>query len=121
MPETRATQWKAVRLSRPHVFRVWLAAGFADYLCHRAAAIEDHERLESIVASSASARRDGHSDPAAIFFETNALVIGTMVGARFGCVEPDRRGTDVFPSGNQFLSNRFFARSRSICRPISLS
>ena len=57
----------------------------------------------------------------AIFFEINALVIGTMTGAHFGCVVPDRRGTDVFPSGSQFLSNRFFARSRSIYGPISCS
>jgi hypothetical protein len=103
------------------VLPVWLAAGFADYLCHRAAAIEVTSGWKASLLHLPQLGEMAIPTLAAIFFETNALVIGTMVGAHFGCVEPDRRGTDVFPSGSQFLSNRFFARSRSICGPISLS
>jgi hypothetical protein len=61
------------------VLPVWLAVGFADYLCHRAGRHRDHEWLERIVLHLLQLGEMAVPTLAAIFLEINALVIATMI------------------------------------------
>ena len=45
------------------ILPLWLAAGFADYLCHRAADIEQTSGYKEFAASSPPVRRNGGADP----------------------------------------------------------
>jgi ABC-type spermidine/putrescine transport system permease subunit I len=61
------------------VLPLWLAAGFADYLCHRAAAIEVTSGWKESLLHLLQLGEMGVPTLAAIFFEINALVIATMI------------------------------------------
>jgi hypothetical protein len=61
------------------VLPVWLAAGFADYLCHRAASIELTSGWKETLLHLLQLVEMAIPTLAAIFLEINALVIGTMI------------------------------------------
>jgi hypothetical protein len=61
------------------VLPVWLAAGFADYLCHRAASIETTSGWKETLLHLLQLVEMAIPTLAAIFFEINALVIGIMI------------------------------------------
>jgi hypothetical protein len=61
------------------VLPMWLAAGFADYLCHRAAAIESTSGWKESLLHLLQLGEMAVPTLAAIFFEINALVIATMI------------------------------------------
>ena len=61
------------------VLPVWLAAGFADYLCHRAASIETTSGWKESLMHLAQFVEMAIPTLAAIFLEINALVILTML------------------------------------------
>jgi hypothetical protein len=61
------------------VLPVWLAAGFADYLCHRAASIETTSGPKESLLHLLQFAEMGVPTLAAIFLEINALVILTMI------------------------------------------
>jgi ABC-type spermidine/putrescine transport system permease subunit I len=61
------------------VLPLWLAAGFADYLCHRAAAIEATSGWKESLLHLIQLGEMGVPTLAAIFFEINALVIAIMI------------------------------------------
>ena len=61
------------------VLPVWLAAGFADYLCHRAAAIEVTSGWKESLLHLLQRAERAVPTLAAIFLEINALVIATMI------------------------------------------
>ena len=57
------------------ILPLWLAAGFADYLCYRAA----HEWAEGVASSSSANCRMAVPVLAANFLEINALIILIMI------------------------------------------
>jgi hypothetical protein len=61
------------------VMPVWLLAGFADYLCHRAAHIESTSGPKESLLHLLLLVEMGIPVLAALFFEINALVIGVMI------------------------------------------
>ena len=61
------------------VLPVWLAAGFADYLCHRAASIETTSGSKETLLHLLQLVEMAIPTLAAILLEINALVIATMI------------------------------------------
>ena len=61
------------------VLPVWLAAGFADYLCHRATSIETTSGWKESLLHLLQLGEMAISTLAAIFLEINALVIAIMI------------------------------------------
>src|SRR6185295_19974527 len=61
------------------ILPLWLAAGFADYLCHRASSIELTSGYKESLLHLLMFCEVGVPLLAAIFFEFNALVIATMI------------------------------------------
>src|SRR3954464_1171648 len=61
------------------VLPVWLAAGFADYLCHRAAKIETTSGWKESLLHLLQFGEMAIPTLAAIFLEINAIVIATMM------------------------------------------
>ena len=61
------------------VLPLWLVAGFADYLCHRAARIETTSGAKESLLHLAQLAQMGVAILAAMFFEINALVILIMI------------------------------------------
>src|SRR4051794_35770138 len=61
------------------VLPLWLAAGFADYLCHRAASIETTSGWKESLLHLLQFGEMAIPTLAAIFLEINALIIGTMI------------------------------------------
>jgi ABC-type spermidine/putrescine transport system permease subunit I len=61
------------------VLPVWLAAGFADYLCHRAASIELTSGWKETLLHLLQLVEMAIPTLAAILLEINALVIATMI------------------------------------------
>jgi hypothetical protein len=61
------------------VLPVWLAAGFADYLCHRASAIESTSGWKESLLHLLQLGEMAVPTLAAIFLEINALIILVMV------------------------------------------
>jgi hypothetical protein len=61
------------------ILPVWLAAGFADYLCHRAASIETTSGWKESLLHLIQFGEMAIPTLAAIFFEINALVIAVMI------------------------------------------
>jgi hypothetical protein len=61
------------------VMPLWLAAGFADYLCHRAASIETTSGWKESLLHLLQFGEMAIPTLAAIFLEINALVIATMI------------------------------------------
>jgi ABC-type spermidine/putrescine transport system permease subunit I len=61
------------------VLPVWLAAGFADYLCHRAASIETTSGWKESLLHLLQFGEMAIPTLAAIFLEINAVVILTMI------------------------------------------
>jgi hypothetical protein len=61
------------------ILPVWLAAGFADYLCHRASSIETTSGWKETLLHLLQFGEMAVPTLAAIFLEINALVIATMI------------------------------------------
>src|SRR5712671_6645217 len=61
------------------VLPLWLAAGFADYLCHRAASIETTSGWKESLLHLLQFGEMAIPTLAAIFLEINAMVIATMI------------------------------------------
>jgi hypothetical protein len=61
------------------ILPVWLAAGFADYLCHRAASIQTTSGPKESVLHLAQFGEMAVPTLAAIFLEINALVFAVML------------------------------------------
>jgi hypothetical protein len=61
------------------VLPLWLLAGFADYLCHRASRIESTSGYRESLLHLLMLIEIGVPLLAAIFFEINALIIATMI------------------------------------------
>jgi ABC-type spermidine/putrescine transport system permease subunit I len=61
------------------VLPVWLAAGFADYLCHRAASIETTSGWKESLLHLLQFAEMGIPTLAAIFLDINALIILVMI------------------------------------------
>jgi hypothetical protein len=61
------------------ILPVWLAAGFADYLCHRASSIETTSGIKESLLHLLQFAEMAVPTLAAIFLEINALVILTMI------------------------------------------
>jgi ABC-type spermidine/putrescine transport system permease subunit I len=61
------------------VLPLWLAAGFADYLCHRAASIETTSGWKESLLHLLQLGEMAIPTLTAIFLEINALVIATMI------------------------------------------
>lgn len=61
------------------VLPVWLAAGFADYLCHRASSIETTSGWKESLLHLLQFGEMAIPTLAAIFLQINALVIATMI------------------------------------------
>jgi len=61
------------------VLPVWLAAGFADYLCHRAAKIETTSGWKESLLHLLQFGEMAIPTLAAIFLEINAIVVATMM------------------------------------------
>jgi hypothetical protein len=61
------------------VLPVWLAAGFSDYLCHRASSIELTSGWRETLLHFLQLAEMAIPTLAAIFLEINALVIGVMI------------------------------------------
>jgi hypothetical protein len=61
------------------VLPLWLLAGFADYLCHRASRIESTSGYKESLLHLLMLTEVAIPLLAAIFFEINALVIATMI------------------------------------------
>ena len=61
------------------ILPVWLAAGFADYLCHRAACIATTTGWRESLLHLLQLAEMAIPTLAAIFFEINALVIAAMI------------------------------------------
>lgn len=76
MPNSEA----AVLVLLYFVLPLWLAAGFADYLCHRASSIELTSGYKESLIHLLMFSEVAVPLLAAIFFEINALVILLMVG-----------------------------------------
>jgi hypothetical protein len=65
------------------VLPVWLAAGFADYLCHRATSIETTSGWKETLLHLLQLGEMAIPTLAAIFLEINALIIGVMIVCLF--------------------------------------
>jgi hypothetical protein len=63
------------------ILPVWLAAGFADWLCHRATHIESTAGAKESLIHLLMFAELGAPLLAALFLEINALLIGTMIVA----------------------------------------
>jgi hypothetical protein len=63
------------------VLPLWLAAGFADYLCHRAAGIAIHSGAKESLIHLLMFAEMAVPVLAAIFLQINALIIATMIVA----------------------------------------
>jgi hypothetical protein len=61
------------------ILPVWLAAGFADYLCHRASSIETTSGWRESLLHLLQFGEMAIPTLAAIFLQINALVIATMI------------------------------------------
>src|SRR4051794_16755047 len=61
------------------VLPVWLAAGFADYLCHRATSIETTSGWKESLLHLLQLAEMAVPTLAAIFLEINALIIAVMI------------------------------------------
>jgi len=61
------------------ILPLWLAAGFADYLCHRAAHIERTSGVKESALHLLQSAEMGVAILAAMFLEINALVILIMI------------------------------------------
>src|SRR5437660_11235720 len=61
------------------VLPLWLAAGFADYLCHRAASIETTSGWKESILHLLQLGEMAIPTLGAIFLDINALVIVTMI------------------------------------------
>src|ERR1043166_4118616 len=61
------------------VLPVWLVAGFADYLCHRASAIESTSGWKESLLHLLQLGEMAVPTLAAIFLEINALIILVMI------------------------------------------
>src|SRR3954465_14280740 len=61
------------------ILPLWLLAGFADYLCHRASRIESTSGYRESLLHLLMLIEIGVPLLAAIFFEINALIIATMI------------------------------------------
>jgi hypothetical protein len=61
------------------ILPLWLVAGFADYLCHRAAHIEETSGVKESVLHLLQFAEMGVPVLAALFLEINALVILVMI------------------------------------------
>jgi hypothetical protein len=61
------------------ILPLWLAAGFADYLCHRAAHIEQTSGVKESILHLLQFVEMGIPILAAMFLEINALVILVMI------------------------------------------
>jgi hypothetical protein len=61
------------------VLPLWLAAGFADYLCHRAASIETTSGWKESLLHLLQLAEMAIPTLAAIFLEINALIIAAMI------------------------------------------
>jgi hypothetical protein len=61
------------------ILPLWLAAGFADYLCHRASSIESTSGYKESLLHLLMFSEVAVPLLAAIFLEINALVIATMI------------------------------------------
>jgi hypothetical protein len=61
------------------VLPLWLVAGFADYLCHRAASIETTSGWKESLLHLLQFGEMAIPTLAAIFLEINALIIATMI------------------------------------------
>jgi hypothetical protein len=62
------------------VMPLWLSAGFADYLCHRASRIELTSGYKESLLHLLMLSEVAIPLLAAMFFEINALIIATMIG-----------------------------------------
>jgi hypothetical protein len=69
----------AVSILLYFILPLWLAAGFADYLCHRASNIETTSGYKESLLHLLMFFEVGVPLLAAIFFEINALVIAIMI------------------------------------------
>jgi hypothetical protein len=69
----------AVSMLLYFILPLWLAAGFADYLCHRASNIETTSGYKESLLHLLMFFEVGVPLLAAIFFEINALVIAIMI------------------------------------------
>jgi hypothetical protein len=69
----------AVNVLMYFVLPLWLLAGFADYLCHRAAQIENSRGAKESVIHLLMFAEMGIPLLAAIFLEINALIIAVMI------------------------------------------
>jgi len=65
------------------ILPLWLAAGFADYLCHRAASIQTTSGPKESVLYLAQFAEMAVPTLAAIFLEINALVFAVMLISLF--------------------------------------
>jgi hypothetical protein len=74
------------------VLPVWLAAGFADYLCHRASSIATTSGAKESILHLLQFAEMGVAVLAALFLEINALVLLIMLIC-FVCMRPLRCGT----------------------------
>jgi hypothetical protein len=63
------------------ILPLWLAAGFADYLCHRAAHIECNAGVKESLIHLLMFAEMAVPTLAAIFLEINALVIAVMIAS----------------------------------------
>src|SRR3954454_14756488 len=63
------------------VLPVWLAAGFADYLCHRASAIESTSGWKESMLHLLQLAEMAVPTLAAIFLEINALIFLVMIAS----------------------------------------
>jgi hypothetical protein len=61
------------------VLPLWVAAGLADYLCHRAAAIEAHNGVRENLLHWLMMAELGLPLALAMFFRINALLLGLMI------------------------------------------
>jgi hypothetical protein len=61
------------------ILPLWLAAGFADYLCHRASSIETTSGWRETLLHLLQFGEMAIPTLAAIFLQINALVIATMI------------------------------------------
>jgi hypothetical protein len=75
MMSPNAAQWILMYFILP----VWLVAGFADYLCHRAASIQTTSGPKESLLHLAQFGEMAVPTLAAIFFEINALVFAIML------------------------------------------
>lgn len=76
------------------VLPVWLIAGFADWLCHRATHIETTAGIKETWIHLLMFLQMGIPMLSALFLEVNALIIGFMI-VLFFAMKPPRCGMSV--------------------------